>query len=229
MRHTFGKTVVIGLGGSIMYPDTINFQFLKSFRNFILKRLDNNRFVIVAGGGRASRAYQEAAAKVTRVTDEDKDWLGIHATRSNAHLLRTIFRDVSDPVVLDKRWKVRHLRYPVTIASGWRPGWSTDYIAVQLACDFKISEVVIAGKPAHVYNKDFTKHSDAAPFYELTWRAYRKMVPVKWKPGAHAPVDPVAARLADKKGIEAIVVGGADLKNLSSLLTGHEFIGTVIR
>ena len=42
---------------------------------------------------------------MSRVTDEDKDWIGIHATRLNAHLLRTIFRDVADPVVIDIRGK----------------------------------------------------------------------------------------------------------------------------
>ena len=88
------------------------------------------------------------------MTDEDKDWIGIHATRLNAHLLRTIFRDVADPVVIDIRGKIKKLRAPMTIASGWRPGWSTDYVAMRIAADFGVHEAVIAGKPAHVYNKD---------------------------------------------------------------------------
>jgi hypothetical protein len=32
--------------------------------------------------------------------DEDLDWLGVHATRLNAHLFRTIFRDLAHPVIL---------------------------------------------------------------------------------------------------------------------------------
>src|SRR3989338_5739723 len=146
MRYSFGRTIVIALGGSVVYPETINYQFLKSFRQFILKRLNHSRFIIVVGGGRVSRVYQEAAGKVIGVSDEDKDWLGIHATRMNAHLLRTVFQDVADPVVIDAWDKGKQLCYPVTVASGWMPGWSTDYIAVVLARPFRLPEVVISGK-----------------------------------------------------------------------------------
>ena len=229
MRHAFSKTVIIALGGSIVFPDQIDWDFLRRFRSFVLREIKKGRrFVIVSGGGRLSRIYQEAAGKVVKVTNEDKDWLGIHATRSNAHLLRTIFREEADPVVLDERHKIRKLSHPITIASGWRPGWSTDFIAVALAQDFNVPEAVIAGKPSHVYDKDFAKFPDAKPFTELTWSAYRKLVPAKWVPGAHAPVDPVAARLAEEADITAIVVNGKDLKNFGNLLSGRNFEGTVV-
>lgn len=229
MRHVFSKTIIIALGGSIVFPDQIDWDFLRRFRVFVRKEIRKERkFAIVVGGGRLSRIYQEAAGKVVKVTDEDKDWLGIHATRSNAHLLRAILRDVADPVVLDERHKIRKLSYPVTVASGWRPGWSTDYIAIALAQDFGVPEAVIAGKPPYVYDKDFAIHKDAVPFEELTWRKYRKLIPAKWVPGAHAPVDPVAARLAEEAKIAAIVVNGKDLKNFGNLLSGRNFEGTLI-
>lgn len=228
MKNTAKKTVVVALGGSVMYPDAINYEFLKKFRQFILRRLENNRFIIVVGGGRICRVYQEAAAKITRVADEDKDWLGIHTTRTNAHLLRTIFQEVADPIVIDERYKIKQLKYPVTIASGWRPGWSTDYVAVALASDFQIPEVIVAGKPAYVYNKDFSLYSDAFPIKTITWKKYRAMIPTRWKPGAHAPVDPIAASLAHKEGITAFIIQGTDLKNFSNLLAGVGFVGTTI-
>lgn len=239
MRYKFGKTTVIALGGSVMYPEQIDISFLKQFRQFILKRLasgsrrrsglrNGSRFVIVTGGGRIARVYQEAASKISKITDDDKDWLGIHGTRLNAHLLRTIFRDVADPVVIDSRHKIKKLRRPVTVASGWRPGWSTDYIAVALAQDFGVSEMIVAGKPAFVYDKDNGKHSDAKPFHDLRWHEYRRLIPKNWKPGLHAPVDPVAAKLAEQKKIKAIIVNGRDLKNFSNLLSGKDFNGTLI-
>src|SRR3989344_2439724 len=171
MKHKFGKTIVIALGGSIMYPNEIDILFLKQFRQFILKRLrGGSRFVIVVGGGRIARVYQEAASRVSKITDVDKDWLGIHGTRLNAQLLRTMFREVADPVVIDNRYKIKKIRYPVTIASGWRPGWSTDYVAIALAHDFGVTEAIVAGKPAFVYDKDNQKHNDAKPLYNLSWR-----------------------------------------------------------
>ena len=183
----------------------------------------------MVGGGRLSRMYVEAAAKVTAVKNEDKDWLGIHATRSNAHLLRTIFRDIADPVVIDNRYKIKEPKFPLTIASGWRPGWSTDYVAAVLAHDFGVKEFVIVGKPDGVYTKDFMKYKDAEHIPEITWRKYRKLIPAKWKPSSHAPVDPVAARFAEKNKLVSVVLAGKDLKNLEALLNNKDFKGTIIR
>ena len=228
MKYKLGKTVVLGLGGSIVYPDELDVSFLKEFQKFILREIGMGRkFVIVVGGGRMARIYQEAAGRIVKVTDEDKDWIGIHATRTNAQLLRTIFRGEADPIVFDARRKRTGLKYPITIASGWRPGWSTDYVAVQIAVDYKIPEVVVWGKPNYVFDKDPSKFGDAKPFSEISWKEYRKLIPAKWSSGAHAPVDPVAAKLAHKSGLKCIVIG-RDLKNCKNLLRGEKFEGTVI-
>ena len=229
MRHQFGKTVVIALGGSIMYPDAIDASFIKDFKSFIEKFTKQGmRFVIVVGGGRVARVYQEAAMAVGSITDEDKDWLGIHATRMNAHLIRTVFRKIANPVVIDSRGRVKKLAHPVTVGGGWQPGWSTDYVATALAQDFEISEVVIVGKPDFVYDKDPHKFRDAKPLPELSWKEYRKLIPGKWTPGFHSPVDPVAAKLGEKADIKAIIVNGKDLKNIEALLKGKDFKGTLI-
>jgi uridylate kinase len=230
MRYTFSKTVVVALGGSIVHPEGIDVKFLKDFKKFLAPFLKRGiKFVLVIGGGKLSRNFQEAAEQVSsKVTDEDKDWIGIHATRLNAHLLRTIFRDVADPVVIDSRGRIKKLKHPVTIASGWRPGWSSDYVAMRIAADFGAHEAIIAGKPAHVYNKDHTKHANAVPFNEISWHEYRKLIPATWKPGLHAPVDPVGAALGARENVKAIIIDGRNIKNFAALLNGKEFKGTII-
>jgi uridylate kinase len=229
MKHSFTKTIVVALGGSIVHPDEIDTKFLKDFKKFLAPFLRRGvKFVFVIGGGSLARRFQDAAHKVSKLTNDDKDWIGIHATRLNAHLLRTIFRDVADPVIIDARGKVSKLKYPVTIAAGWRPGWSTDYVAMRLAADFGIPETIIAGKPSHVYEKDPTKFPRAKKFDEISWKAYRKLVPTKWNPGLHAPVDPIAAALGDKEDVQAIIINGRDMKNFRALLNGDEFKGTII-
>jgi len=228
MKYKFSKTVVVALGGSIVHPDEIDTMFLKKFKKFLapfFKR--GTRFVLVLGGGALARRFQHAAGAVANVNDEDKDWIGIHATRLNAHLLRTVFRGVANPVIIDSRSKVARLRYPVTIGAGWRPGWSTDYVALQIAADLGVKEAIIAGKPDYVYNKD-PKYPDAKKFLALSWREYGKLIPKKWKPGLHAPVDPVGAALAAREGLRAVVMDGRDLKNFNALLKGEEFKGTII-
>ena len=126
------KTIIIALGGSIICPQPgkINVRFLKKFKKLILKYLKKGfRFIIVVGGGKTCRVYQKAAAKVIKLPYEDMDWLGIHATRLNAHLLRTIFRKEAYPVILDDPKKPIKNNWRILIAAGWRPGWSTDYIS----------------------------------------------------------------------------------------------------
>jgi uridylate kinase len=250
MHYKFGKTVVIALGGSIVHPDAIDTKFLKDFKKFLAPFVRSRggkggtKFVLVVGGGKLARRFQEAAHDVSKLTDEDKDWIGIHATRLNGHLLRTIFRDVADPVMIDARHRVVAPKYPVTIAAGWRPGWSTDYVAMQLAADFGAGEAIIAGKPSHVYERDPAKKGagkkrgvhggraakKASPkkFDRISWGDYRKLIPRKWKPGLHAPVDPVGAALGERAGVRAIIVDGRNLKNFVALLNGNDFQGTII-
>lgn len=229
MKYFFGKTVVVALGGSIVHPEGIDVRYLKSFKKFVEKFLRRGKkFVLVVGGGRLARVFQNAAHEVSPLANEDKDWIGIHATRLNAHLLRTIFRKIADPVVFDARGKIKKLKYPVTIASGWRPGWSTDFVAAAIAADLKIPEFVVAGKPAFVYHKDPVLHKDAKPYKKIGWREYRKLIPKKWIPGSHAPVDPVAARLAGRRKLKSVIVNGRDLKNFERLLKGEDFRGTII-
>lgn len=219
---------MVALGGSVVFPDGIDWRFLRRFKKFLKPWLAKKKFVLVVGGGRLARVFQEAASRVAPVPDEDRDWIGIHSTRLNAQLLRTIFREVADPVVNDSRHKTKRLRYPVTIASGWRPGWSTDFVAAAIAKDLGVPEFVVAGKPAFVYHKDPASHKDARPFMAIGWKEYRKLIPRKWVPGSHAPVDPVAAKLSDGAGVRSIVVNGRDLENFSNLLSGRDFRGTII-
>lgn len=229
MNYRFGKTIVISLGGSIVYPDQIDISFLKRFNLFVRKfPRHKHKFVVVVGGGRPARIFQDAAHKIARITDEDKDWIGIHATRLNAHLLRTIFRDLADPIIFDIRRKINKLAYPVTIGSGWRPGWSTDYVSAQIAADFKIKEFVNAGKPSHVYEKDPKKFPEAKKIENLTWKEYRKLVPAKWIPGFSSPVDPIAAKLCEREKMKAIIINGKNLRNFDNLLHGRNFQGTII-
>lgn len=229
MRHRFGKTVVVALGGSIIYPEGINSRFIREFKKFITgftKR--GTRFVLIMGGGKIARTYQVAAHEVGQISDEDKDWLGIHATRLNAHLIRTVFRKIAHPVVMDRRHKIKKLDHAVTVGGGWHPGWSTDYVATVLAHDFDAREVIIAGKPDYVYDRDPHKYKNAKPLPQLSWKEYRKLIPSRWTPGSHAPVDPVAARFGAKEKVKAIIINGKDLKNFGALLKGKDFKGTII-
>ena len=225
------KTIIIALGGSIIAPreGKINTQFLKDFRKIILKYLKKNyRFIIITGGGQICRLYQKAAEKIVKLPYDDMDWLGIHATRLNAHLIRTIFRKQAYPVVLDDPFKKIKNDWQILVAAGWKPGWSTDYISVLLAKRFKVKQIIDAGNISFVYTKDCFKYKDAQPIKQISWSKYRKLIGSKWIPGFSAPIDPIAAKTAQKLKLKAIIIKGDQLDNFENLLTNKNFQGTII-
>src|SRR3990167_5499296 len=107
MGSSFSYKVIISVGGSLIVPNGgINTEFLKKLNDFVraeLAKNENRQFFLVIGGGAVARHYRDAGEKVLgkELTRDDLDWLGIHATRFNAHLVRTIFRDIAHPVIIE--------------------------------------------------------------------------------------------------------------------------------
>lgn len=226
------EVIVLSLGGSLVVPDGgIDVNFLKKFNQFIRKHIKKGRrFLIVVGGGKIARHYIDAGKSVIgKVNQEDLDWLGIHATRINAHLLRTIFQDIAHPRIIENyEKKLKNWKEPVAIGAGWKPGWSTDYDAVILARDYNASVLINLSNIDWVYDKDPSKFKDAKPIKKTTWEHLETLVGDKWIPGINAPFDPVATQLAKKIGLTAIVTNGRNFLNLEKILNGEEFEGTVI-
>jgi len=226
------KTIIISLGGSIIIPEPekINVSFLKKFRALILKFIKKNwRFVIITGGGKIGRVYQNAAKQIINIIDEDIDWLGVHATRMNGHLLRVIFRKIAYPVVLDNPYKPVKNHWKVLICAGWKPGFSSDYDAVLMAERFGAKEIINASNTPHVYDKDFRKYKNAKPVKEISWENYRKLIGSRWTPGMSVPFDPIASKEAQKSKIRVFIIKGTDIENFENLLAQKKFTGTVIK
>ncbi|MBI4437610.1 UMP kinase [Candidatus Uhrbacteria bacterium] len=225
------STLVISVGGSLVVPNGgIDVEFLKDFQGLIHAHFKRGwRFVVVVGGGGTARHYQEAARGVGKLTRDDLDWLGIHSTRLNGHLMRTVLRDVAHPIMIkDPTGSLRQWTKPVLVAAGWKPGWSTDYVAARLAKRLKSKLVVNLSNVDYVYDKDPRKHKDAEAICTISWKAFRRLVGNTWDPGMNVPFDPVASRLAHHSGIRVAILNGKNISNLEGLLTGERFIGTVI-
>ncbi len=222
------KTIIISLGGSIIVPGKIDSDFLRDFKKLIEEFVKKNfRFVIYCGGGSIARQYQKAASEVVGMTEEDLDWIGIHATRLNAHLLRTIFKNDAEPAVIKDPTKKIKFDKKIIIAAGWKPGWSTDYDAVLLAKNLGISEIINMSNIDYVYDKDPRKNKDAKLIKEIKWKDFRKLVGSVWRAGLNMPFDPIAAKEAEKSKLKVVVLG-KNLANLRNCLNGKEFKGTMV-
>ena len=234
MPFTKNNFIVIALGGSILVPRNIQTDYIRRLRTFLLASTAQGRkFVLIVGGGAVARMYQKAAAGLSDLSDEDKDWLGIRATRLTAQFLQAILGSSAYPRLLtnpEESLRASDLRkYDFFIGAGWRPGASTDYVAFRWAQNVGARSVLIATTISHVYDKDVGVYKDARPIDELSWDDYIKLVGAKWTPGMKAPVDPIAAQFARQNDMSAVVLRGTNIRNMRRYMNGEAFEGTTIR
>lgn len=230
MKYT--ETVVMSVGGSLIVPDAIDTQFLTDLKNLIERQASafGRRFIIIAGGGKTARRYQDAAATVSDLDPEDLDWMGIHATRLNGHLLRTVFRDIAYPEMITNPDDILNVpeETPLIIAAGYRPGASTDLRAVQIAVHRKATRLMNLSNIDYVYTADPRTVPTAEKITDITWPEFIRLIPTEWNPGLSSPFDPVAAREAQTHNLEVSIINGTKIQEIENYLEEKPFMGTRI-
>lgn len=223
--------IVLSVGGSLIVPGEIDVAFLQSFRSFILDRVRRGfSFFIIIGGGHTARIYQKAGREARGdLHPEDIDWLGIHATRMNAHLMRALFLDEAQARIVKNPSRKIMMKKSLIIGAGWKPGWSTDYCAVMAAKRLGSKRMVNLSNIDAVYTADPKKNPNAQKIESIKWDAFRKLIPDHWDPGLSSPFDPIAAREAERLGLEVAVMNGKNLEAFGNYLDGKPFDGTIIK
>lgn len=229
LRSKKREYVVVSVGGSLIVPGEIDTNFLAGLRSLIRRKVDEGfSFYIIAGGGRTARRYQEAAEAVRGdLPREDIDWLGIHSTRINGHLLRTLFQEEAQPRLVKNPTRHVSSKYPIIVGAGWKPGNSSDYCAVQAAKKLGAKKMVNLSNIDYVYDKDPKQFPDAEKIEAIDWVEFRKLIPSDWDPGLSTPFDPVAAREAQAMGLEVAIM--KRLEEFEKYLDGQSFEGTIIK
>ncbi|MDR1420405.1 MAG: UMP kinase [Treponema sp.] len=229
---------VISLGGSIVAPLGVDEEFVRDFGALIgefLVRDEKRRFILVTGGGGPARGWQEAYRNIAphvhpggTVSSEEADWIGIMATRLNARLIKAVMGDWCTQDVVTNPTQVEPFVGRVLVASGWKPGFSSDYDAVLLAERFNAPLVLNLSNIEKVYTADPREDPGAKPVDAISWEDFRALTGDEWTPGKNVPFDPVASRHAAKIGLKVICAAGRNLENLKKILCGEEFTGTTI-
>lgn len=230
------KTTVISVGGSIVVPDGLDPEFVARFVRTIRLRVERDpdvRFALVIGGGSTARTYQAAARDVSsaldRAVDQDAlDTIGIAATRVNAEVMRAAFGELVEDALVTDPTSVRAFTGRILVAGGWKPGFSTDNVAVRLAESLGSNTVINLSNIRQIYTADPRIDPDATPLERVSWPELISIVGDEWIPGKNTPFDPVATRRAAELGMTVIAADGRDLPNLEALLDGREFVGTTI-
>lgn len=222
--------IVMSLGGSIIVPDEVDIEFLKSFISIIKEYVSKDySFLVITGGGRTCRKYNDYLKQIVDPSNEDLDWLGISTTRANAELVRISFGDLAyEKVILDPD-SIPKTDKPIIVGGGWKPGNSSDLAAVHSAKSIGATKIINLSNIDYVYNKDPKKFPDAKAIKEVSWSEFREIIPKEWGPGINSPFDPTAAREAETMGFEVIIMNGKNIENLKNYLDGKSFVGTTIK
>lgn len=225
------NTIVVSVGGSLIVPDNIDENFLTELKNVVNIFLNKGyKFLLISGGGRTARNYQDAAKKIGKIDNDSLDKVGIEATKLNAQLLKAVFADnIKQKDIIDDPSKDLTFVGDIMIASGWKPGHSTDNCAVMLAEKLGIEKMVNLTNVDYVYDSNPKENPKAKSFDNMKWNEFINLLPEKWDPGLSAPFDPIAARRARDVDMEVVIINGKNLERFEKYLNNEKFKGTIIK
>lgn len=220
------EALVVSLGGSVFVQDTVKMDFITQFVSLVRAHSARIRFIIVVGGGKTCRFYQDAARSMGVNDTAELDRIGIRMTHVNAELFRALLgKDAHDDIIINPTRRINTDK--ILVAGGWKPGCSTDKDTVLLAKRYGARKLINITNTDYLYDKNPREHKDAKAITRTTWKGLQEIVGTKWKPGLNAPFDPVATKLAAKLRLE-LVIAGPNLVNLGLILDGKDFKGTLV-
>jgi uridylate kinase len=223
------EKIIISLGGSLIIPEEVDTDFLKEFRDLIISEIEKGKkFVIITGGGKICRKYDSAASKVRAMQNDELDWLGIFSTRFNAQFVRLLFGEHAEGGIIEDPTLPINFSKSVVLGGGWKPGNSTDHVAVLIAKNIGAKKIINLSNTDYVYDSDPRTNPEARKIERISWAEYRAIIPKEWNPGLNTPFDPIASELAEKNGITVMTMNGKPIDNLRKCLKGDNFLGTTI-
>ncbi len=225
------KTRIISLGGSILFnKGNLDVNYLVSFRNFVKSYLNKNpkiKFVLTIGGGVLARRYISALRKLG-VTDEHYlDRIGLEVVNLNALIVLEAFKELAYDKVIKNPFYVPKTRKRILIYAGYKPGFSSDYVAGACAKVHRAKVVFNLTDVRYLYDQDPKKHKAVKKISKICWNDFIKLAG-RFESGKHFPFDPVASRLCYKNQIQTIILYGRDLTNVRRAISGKKFEGTII-
>lgn len=222
---------VLSLGGSLIAPEKIDINFLKSFRRTVQKNKDKYKFIVVCGGGTTARKYISALKKLGS-DDISQGFAGMSATRMNAKFMSYIFK--SDPKkgiprnIEEIKKGLRNQEVVFCGALKYGRHETSDSTAVKIAEKFKADFINLTDVKG-LYDKNPKEFKKAKLIPIISWKRFDFLAnKVKFKPGQHFVIDQTAAKMILEKKITTYIIG-KDMKQLNNLLKGKRFIGTIIK
>lgn len=227
------RKVCLSFGGSVFSKkDGFNTGYIHGMANLI-KSYKDTKFIIVVGGGYASREYIGNASKVIE-NNFVLDQIGIMFTKMNAMLLRNFLSRYINGVYYDHINDINNLQDVLTenrvvVFGGMTPGITTDSVAV-LACEATgCKRMINISREAYIYdrnpNEKGAKRLERLGYDTLIARASKDD---QRNAGSNFVFDIVACKLAKRSKTEISFVDD-DIENLRTAIDGKRHRGSLVK
>ncbi|HLD15812.1 MAG TPA: UMP kinase [Candidatus Nanoarchaeia archaeon] len=223
------KLIVISLGGSIINPDDVDYNFLKEFRETLTKQ-KKLKFIIVTGGGATARRYIKAL-RADGLSNKIQCLAGIAITRFHARFLMELFKNYANKKLPTTIKEIGNLIKKDKIvfcgALRYEEDQTSDAVAAEIAAHFKAPFVNLTDVDG-LYDKDPKKHWDAQLISKISYKDFHKIImKIKYEAGLHFVLDHKAADIAMKKKVKTFILN-KNMGNFENFLKGKKYKGTVI-
>lgn len=225
------KTIVISLGGSLINPDKIDYDFIKKFKGLISTFSKKYKFVIVTGGGNTARIYINALKKED-INEKLQCLIGIRVTRLNAWFMTNFFNGIASKTIAKDLKEVQNLIKKNNIifcgSLRYEDKNTSDGTAAKIAKYLKAEFINITNVDG-LYDKDPRKFRNAKFIPEISLNDFYNITKkIKYHAGQHFVLDQNAAEIIKANKIKTIILNGNKLDNLRNYLEEKRFIGTII-
>ncbi len=242
------ETIIIKYGGSFVIPNNkYDIESLEEIKQLV-KEFPEKQFIFIIGGGKLARNITTVSKDIlddALENDEELksiafDELGIAITKINGRfvqkwLMKKIGKENVFEEIVDYPLIAPQTNKQVIIATGYKPGVSTDYDMMLLAKAynaskvFKISnfEIVLNVKPEE-FDKNKIKEYQQLP--QMTWEEMLNLVGKEFIAGGNYPLDPPSAILGNEiiKTNPKFKLYIGQRTQLKKMIKGEDFIGTIV-
>ncbi|NQE52742.1 Uridylate kinase [ANME-1 cluster archaeon GoMg3.2] len=216
--------VVFSIGG-IYFADAAR---IKALAGVLDELAESYTLYVVTGGGAIARDGINIARDLG-ANEAYCDYVGIAVTRLNAKLLITALKNANPEPFSDyKEAAAMQKDNKIAVMGGVSPGHTTDAVAAILAEYVDADRLIVVTSVDGVYDADPHVYPDAKKYDRLTAKELVALTMKKvLKAGLQIVIDPVAAKIIERSGIETIVIDGRNPRNITGAVHGDHH-GTVI-
>jgi uridylate kinase len=222
------QTIVISIGGSVLFPEDIDEHYFEKLTKLFEKLSKKYKIYLVVGGGKTARKYIKIGRKLG-LNEIKLDQIGIDVTRINAELFAALLANSNQkiPFTTDEAKKMTN---EIIIMGGTTPGHSTDMVGAELAQKTHASKFIVATNVDGVYDKDPNEFSDAKKYDEISIDELIQKYGTKWESaGKNMVIDGPALGIIKQEKIPTHVLNGKNLDDLENAITDKKFNGTKIK